>query len=289
MWLKGEKIFSLVNNSYRKVSSAWKNHCWDVKWVFYLNQVMPPAINHLVALPWTFFSLGRYDWFLEAGKVYLHWSHSADLSAISCEFNHIHSDGFHTINGKLFQTLQILKLSLLFQQRTNRTAVYFIRVTGGSSSWNAFYLVVEKWCWTWERHRWGCLRVQTWEPSLLWREGRAKLGLICLSGQQQGHAVLSTDPAVWKLRMLKKRSSNEDTVNEQVFCAADWKGSLGRELQVEQQCSAMCSSGNAPWDVPQRANRAWAESSCISSPTQMSDRALKQRVPVPGEDLPLIP
>lgn len=106
---------------------------------------MPPAISHLVVLPWTIFSLGRYDWFLKAGKVYLHWSHSADLrlSAISCEFNHIYSDGFHMM--KHFHTLQILKLSFLFLQRTNRTAVSFIRATARGSSWNAFYFVVKKW------------------------------------------------------------------------------------------------------------------------------------------------
>lgn len=127
--VEGGKMFSLINNSYRKVSSAWKNHCWDVKWRFYLNEVMPPAINHLVSLPWTLFSLGGCDWFLEVGKVYLHWSHSADLrlSAISWEFNHIYSDGFHTINGKLFQTLQILKFYLLFLKRTNRSAVFFCK------------------------------------------------------------------------------------------------------------------------------------------------------------------
>lgn len=131
---------------------------------------MPPAINHLVALPWTLFSLGRYDRFPGAGKVYLHWSHSADLrlSIISCEFNHIYSDGFHTINVKLFQTLQILKLSLLFLQRTNGIAVFFIRVTDRSSS---LLFCSEEGMLNLRETQVGVLKSSNLSSSLLWREG----------------------------------------------------------------------------------------------------------------------
>lgn len=102
---------------------------------------MPLALNHLVTLPWTFFSLGRHDWLLKAGKVYLHWSHSSDLrlSAISFEFNNIYLDGFHMIDVKLFHTLQILKLFLLFIWRTNRTVIFSITATARSSSQNAIF------------------------------------------------------------------------------------------------------------------------------------------------------
>lgn len=136
--VEGEKMFSLLNNSYRKVSQLKGNQCCVVKWMFYLNEVMPPAINHLVTLPWTFFSLGRHDWLLKAGKVYLHWSHSTDLrlSAISFEFKNIYLDGFHMTDVKLLYTLQILKLFLLFLERTNGTVIFFIRLAARSSSQN---------------------------------------------------------------------------------------------------------------------------------------------------------
>lgn len=43
-------MFSLANNSYRKASQLKGNQCCIVKLMFYLNEVMPPAINHLVTL-----------------------------------------------------------------------------------------------------------------------------------------------------------------------------------------------------------------------------------------------
>lgn len=114
--VEGEKMFSLVNNSYRRVSQLKGNQCCVAKWMFYLNEVMPPATDHVVTLPWTFFSLGRHDWLTKAETVYLHWSHSTDhkLNAICFDFNNIYLDGFHMIDAKLFHTSQILKLFLLF-------------------------------------------------------------------------------------------------------------------------------------------------------------------------------
>jgi len=41
-------MFSLVNNSNRKVSQLKGNQCCIVKLMFYLNEVMPSATNHLV-------------------------------------------------------------------------------------------------------------------------------------------------------------------------------------------------------------------------------------------------
>lgn len=116
--VEGEKMFSLVNNSYRKVSQLKGNQCCVVKWMFYLNKVMPPATNHVVSLPRTFFSLGRHDWLIKAETVYLHWSRSTDfkLSAICFEFNNIYLDGFHMIDVKLFHTSQILRLFLLLYE-----------------------------------------------------------------------------------------------------------------------------------------------------------------------------